>query len=68
MRNLLYLWILLCGPGALFVLGWGLKLIYREAGLGVLMLCSAVIVTAGLGLASLLDTRRPLPNPPRRDQ
>lgn len=68
MRNLLYLWILLSGPGALFVLGWGLKLIYREAGLAVLMVCSAVVVTAGLGLASLLDTRRPLPNPQRRDQ
>lgn len=55
MRNILALWVLLCAPAAMFVMGWGLMLIYREAGLLAFVICCAVMFTAALGIASLLD-------------
>jgi hypothetical protein len=58
MRNILAALILLSGPAALGVLGWGLALIYQTAGLAVFMACCAVISVAALGVASLLDKHR----------
>lgn len=55
MRNLLALWVLLCAPAALFVMGWGLMLIYREAGMAAFLVSCVVMFTAALGIASLLD-------------
>jgi len=68
MRGILMLWILLCAPMALGVLGWGLLLIYKAAGLVIFLICCAIMVTAGLGLASLLDNRQPPPNQRQRDR
>ena len=62
MRNILALIVLLCAPGALGVMGWGLVLIWEATNLPVFLACCAVMVVAGLGLASLLDSRQPLPN------
>jgi hypothetical protein len=58
MRNLLILLIILSGPAALGVVGWGLMLIYHTAGLVVFVGCCAVIFIAALGFASLLDKRQ----------
>ena len=55
MRNILAMLILVSGPGALFVVGWGLTLIREEAGLAAFVVSCAVIAVAGLGIASLLD-------------
>ena len=65
MRNILALLVLLCAPGALFVIGRGLLLIYETDGLVAFMLSCAIIAVAGLGIASLLDTRQ---DPPSRRQ
>lgn len=60
MRNLFAFLILICGPAALGVMGWGLFLIYEAAGLAVFLICCAVMFIAALGVASLLDKHRPL--------
>lgn len=60
MRNILAFLILLSGPGALGVMGWGLVLIYQTAGLAVFLVCCAVMSIAALGVASLLDKHRPM--------
>lgn len=59
MRNLLALLVLLSAPAALGVMGWGLVLIWKAAGLLVFALCCGVMVIAGLGIASLLDSQQP---------
>lgn len=53
---------------ALGVIGWGLVLIQREAGLVAFGLSCAAIVTAVLAVASLFDTRQPPQNRPPRDR
>lgn len=63
LRNILALFVLLCAPGALFVIGRGLLLIYETDGFVVFALSCAIIAVAGLGLASLRDTRQ---DPPSR--
>lgn len=68
MRTALILWILLSAPAALFVIGWGLMLILDAAGLLAFVLSSAVLATAFLGIASLLDSRQPPTIPPQRDR
>lgn len=60
MRNLLAALILLSGPAALGVMGWGLFLIYEAAGLVAFVACCVVMFIAALGVASLLDKHRPL--------
>lgn len=57
MRNLISLLILLNAPISLAVLGWGLVLIFHAAGLAVFLLCCLSLITAGLGIASLLDSQ-----------
>lgn len=58
MKNLVIIWVLLSAPLALAVTGWGLILIYREAGMVAFLLCCAVIFTAALGIATLFDKRQ----------
>lgn len=58
MRNLVIIWVLLSAPLALAVMGWGLILIYREAGMVVFLLSCAVMFTAALGIATLFDKRQ----------
>jgi hypothetical protein len=55
MRTALILLILISAPASLFVLGWGLILIYEAAGLTALVLSSLSLFIAALGIASLLD-------------
>lgn len=47
--------ILVSGPASLFVMGWGLMLIYKAAGLVAFLLSCLSLVIVGLGFASLLD-------------
>lgn len=53
MRTLLILAVALCAPLSMFVVGWGLFLIYEEAGLVFFVIsCVSLIVTfAGIALA-----------------
>lgn len=62
MRNVLALAILICGPAALGIMAWGLFLIYETAGILVFLTCCAVMVIAGLSLASLIDNRQQPPH------
>lgn len=66
MRSVISLVILLCGPLALGVIGWGLILIYKTAGLAVFLGCCFVLFIAVLGIASLID-KAEMRHSPRRD-
>lgn len=68
MRNILALWVLLSAPAALGVVGWGLILILKATSLPVFLACCAVMITTGLGMASLLDSRQPLQSQRQHDQ
>lgn len=68
MKTAVIVWVLLSAPVALFTVGWGLKLIFDAAGMVVFMLCCASIATAGLSIASLLDSRETPHSPPRADR
>lgn len=51
--------ILVSVPGTLFVIGWGLVLIYHETGsLLVFLACCASIVISALSIASLVDNQK----------
>lgn len=62
MKTALIVWTLLSAPISLFALGWGLLLIYREAGMAFFLIASVAVFTSALGIASLLDKRQPLPS------
>lgn len=54
-QALFILWILLQAPIGLFTIGWGLKLIFREAGLVIFGICCISMFTIALGLLWRLD-------------
>ena len=62
MRNLAILLVLLSAPASLGVIGWGLVLIWKAAGMVAFLLSCFVVAIAGLGVASLFEDHRPPPN------
>lgn len=64
MKTALIIWVLLSAPISLSAVGWGLFLIYSEAGLIVFAICCVSLITSALGIAAILDKHSPLP--PRR--
>lgn len=68
MRTIFIALILISGPAFLGVMGWGLFLIWKATNLAVFVVCCAVVLTAGAGVASVLDKHQPLPPRKPRDQ
>lgn len=68
MKTALIVWVLLSAPLTLFYMGWGLSLVYREAGMGAFLLGCVSMATGGLGLASLLDKHQPPQNQKQGDR
>jgi hypothetical protein len=68
MKTLLIVWVLISAPISLFVIGWGLSLIYEEAGMLALVLSSAALITCLLGVLSLLDRHQPPPSQRQADR
>lgn len=62
MRTLAILVVLISAPASLGVIGWGLVLIWKTAGIAAFLLSCLVVAIAGLGVASLLEDHRPQPN------
>jgi len=68
MRNLLALLVLLNAPFALGVMAWGLILIYHAAGLALFFICCGSLITAALGVATLLEKHQHHQHPLAHDQ
>lgn len=68
MKTALIIWALLSAPISLTGMGWGLSLIYRDAGLAVFLVICLSLFTSAIGIASILDTLKPLPPRKAADQ
>ena len=55
---MLILFVMLCAPAAIYFLGWGLYLIYEEAGVWVFLAACASFIVVFLGIALAIDEAR----------
>jgi len=58
MRTLLIAIVMLCAPLSMFVVGWGLFLIYEEAGTVVFVISCASLIVTFAGIALAIDEAR----------
>lgn len=58
LKNIALLVILLSVPVMLFTYGWGMILLYREAGFAVFLPACVAHIIGWIGIGSLLDSRQ----------
>lgn len=58
LKNIALLVILLSVPVMLFTYGWGMLLLYKEAGLFVFIPACVAHIIGWIGIGSLLDSRQ----------
>ena len=68
MKTIVIIWVLISAPLSLGVIGWGLTLIFHQAGMVAFLFSCVVLFTGALAVAALIDEARQTRTPPQRDR